>query len=91
MLTGFKRSLAAAAVAGAALLPLSTPALAWRGGVVVGLGIPARVVVVPRVIVPAPVVLPQVMAVAPAYAHGPRYWVRGHHDARGFWIPGHWA
>ena len=86
MLTGLRKTLVAAGVAAACLLPMAKPALAWRTGVVVGIGIPAPVFVAPPVVVRPPVVV-----VHRAYAPLPPRWVPGHYNWRGFWIPGHWV
>ena len=90
MLIRLKKSLAVAALAGVMLLPVVTPALAWRSRVFVGIGIPAPVFVAPRVVIPAPVMVPPVVVVRPAYILPP-HWVRGHYNWRGFWVPGHWV
>lgn len=92
MLTGLRKTLVVAGVAAACLLPMAKPALAWRTGVVVGIGIPAPVFVAPRVVVRAPVVAPPpVVVVRGPYAPLPPRWVPGHYNWRGFWIPGHWV
>lgn len=91
MLTGFKKSLVVAALAGGILVPMITPALAWRPRVFVGIGIPAPVFVAPSIVIPAPVMAPPVVVVQPAYVPPPPHWVRGHYNWRGFWVPGHWV
>lgn len=90
MLRIIARSLAVAAVATASLVPMTTPAVAWHRRFVIGIGIPAPVVLAPRVVFRARVLVPRVEVFGPAYAPAP-HWVPGHYSWRGFWIPGHWV